>query len=565
MQWPMIEGVLQLFGLAIFLLLVCHKLGVPSIVGFLLAGVLGGPGTLGFIKESVHVEELANLGIILLLFTIGLEFSISRLVEYRRYFIIGGLAQVTLTVLGGGIAALFLGRPVNEALFLGCLLSMSSTAIVLKIMQENGLAATPAGKATLGILIFQDIAAIPMLLMIPLIAGTEHAVWGWSFWVEVVNGLVLLIAVLFSAVLFMPRLLHLVAKTRSRELFLLTVLTVCFSVAWFTAHVGLSLSIGAFFAGLIISDSQYSTEAIGDILPFRDLFTSFFFVSIGMMCDIRCLIENPLWVLGGTVGVIFLKVLAAGAAVMLVGLPLRAVVLGGLALAQIGEFSFVLIKGGADNHLGTPMLHQLFLDMALISMALTPLLIYSADKLSTLLLTLPLPHWLKSGFQKETLHPSAHGIKDHVVIIGYGTVGRHLAQSLKVENIPYLTLELNSETVMRERAKGEPIHYGDAAHESVLSHLNIKEARAVAVLINDPLGALRAITIARKLNPNLYIVGRTRRMHEMELMSDLGASEVIPDEFGTSIEVFTRILNLYQIPSEQIAAITAQLKQSLAT
>lgn len=562
MEVPLLQHLLLLFALAIFLLIICHRLGIPSIVGFLLAGVLGGPGTLGIIKESTHVEQLAELGIILLLFTIGLEFSIRRMVEYRRYFLVGGLVQVLLTVLGGFLVSKSLGRPFNEAIFLGFLLSMSSTAIVLKILQEKGTTTTPAGKAILGILIFQDIVAIPMLLFLPTLGGTAHVSWGLDFWAEVGGGIFLLAAVLAIAIFLMPRLLHLVAKTRSRELFLLTVLVACFSVAWFTSMMGLSLSIGAFLAGLIISDSQYSTEAISDILPFRDLFTSFFFVSIGMLCDIQCLIQTPFLVLSATLGVLLLKSLLAGVSFFTLGLPLRAATFGGLALSQVGEFSFVLAKTGADHHLGTPLLHQMFLDVSLLTMALTPLLMTSADKISSLLLRFPLPTWIKTGFHSDGLQDQHQSIKDHVVIIGYGTVGRHLAESLRAQNIPYLTLELNSETVKRERLRGEPIHYGDAAHESVLSHLRIEEARALAVLINDPLGALRVIEIGRKLNPNLYIVGRTRRMHEVSLMTHLGANVVIPDEFGTSVEVFSRILKLYQIPAEQIAAIFEKLKRT---
>lgn len=561
MDMPLLQNLLLLFALAIFLLIICHRLGVPAIVGFLLAGVLGGPGTLGIIKESLHVEQLANLGIILLLFTIGLEFSIRRLLEYRRYFLIGGMVQVALTVLGGFLVSKSFGRPLNEAIFLGCLLSMSSTAVVLRILQERGITTTPAGKAILGILIFQDIVAIPMLLLVPMLSGSNHVDWGTPFWFHIGGGIFLLGVVLAISIFLMPRLLHLVAMTRSRELFLLTVLVACFSVAWLTSVLGLSVSIGAFLAGLIISDSQYSTEAISDILPFRDLFTSFFFISIGMLCDIQCLLQNPFLVLSATIGVVLLKSFLAGVSFFTLGLPLKAATLGGVALSQVGEFSFVLAKAGADNHLGTPLLHQMFLDVSLLTMALTPLLIASADKISYFLLQLPLPHWIKTGFHPAGLSDRSKSIKDHVVIVGYGTVGRHLSQSLREHNIPYQILDLNSETVKREHLKGEPIHYGDASHESVLSHLRIEEARALAVLINDPLGALRVIEIGRKLNPNLYIVGRTRRMHEVTLMTHLGADEVVPDEFGTSIEVFSRILKLYQIPAEKISAIFDKLNK----
>lgn len=557
MEVAVLRDLLLLFALGIFLLLICHRLKIPSIVGFLLTGVLGGPGTLGILRESVQVEQLADLGIILLLFTIGLEFSLKRIVEYRRYFLIGGFLQVFLTVLGGSIVSISFGRPFNEAIFLGFLLSMSSTAIVLKILQERNQASTPAGKAVLGILIFQDIVAIPMMLLVPLLAGKQHTAWGGALLLEIAGGLFLLGAVIVAAIYLMPHLLYLVAKTRSRELFLLTVLVACFSVAWLTSLLGLSLTIGAFLAGLIISDSEYSTEAIGEILPFRDLFTSFFFVSIGMLCSIQCLIENPFLVLAATVGVILLKsVLAAGSMVAL-GLPLGAATLGGLALAQIGEFSFVLAKAGSDNGLSTPLLHQLFLDVSLLSMALAPFLIHISGMISDALLKLSLPQWLKTGFHPANLHGSVKEIKDHVVIVGYGTTGRNLAHSLKIAGIPYVILEMNSETVKQESQRGEPIHYGDGAHESVLSHLKIKEASALAVLMNDPHGALRTVAVARSLNPYLYIISRTRRIHDIPLLISRGATSVIPDELGTSVEIFTRILRFYQVPQNSIEEIAS--------
>ena len=552
MEATLLGDILLLAALSVGVLIVCHRLGIPAIVGFLLAGVLGGPGSLGIISSTKDVEMLANLGIILLLFTIGLEFSVRKIVEFRRYFLLGGALQVALTVLGGFVIAKAIGRPTAEALFLGFLLSMSSTAIVLKILQDRSQTSTPAGKAILGILIFQDVVAIPMMLMIPVLAGKSEIHWGLDTLLRIGGGVVLLAAVVLSAIYLMPRLLDVVTRTRSPELFLLTILVSCFSVAWLTSQMGLSLSIGAFLAGLMISDSEYSTEAIGDILPFRHLFTSFFFVSIGMLCDVNCLFTKPALVFALTGGVLLLKATLAGLSVQALGLPLKAATLGGLALAQVGEFSFVLAKSGADIGLGSIELNQLFLDVSLLTMALTPLLIYASEPIAAFLLRLPFPHSVKSGFRVDTMDQGLKHLKDHVVIVGFGIAGQNLARALKEQKIPYTILEMNSDTVKKEKAKGESIHYGDATHDSVLKHLGTERARAIAVLINDPVAALRATSAAHHLNPSLYIIARVHRVQEIPLMLRLGASDVIADEFGASVEVFTRVLRLYQTSWEEI-------------
>ena len=555
---PLINDIVVIFGLSIAVLLLCHKIKLPSVVGFLFTGVICGPHALGLVKGEADVQTLASLGIVLLLFTVGMEFSFKKILESKRFFVIGGGLQVFLTVLAGFAIAYALGRPFNESIFLGFLLSLSSTAIVLRMIDEKRESDSPHGKAILGMMIFQDIIAIPMMLAIPILGGVSEG-FHLSTLFAFAKGVVVLGTVLFLGAKLVPALLYQIAKTRRRELFLMSVITICSSVAWVTSHIGLSLSLGAFLAGLIISDSEYRTEAVGDILPFQDIFTSFFFVSVGMLLDLGFFIQQPFLILAVTAGVILLKGSIAGLATVALGMPLRTVVLAGVAMAQVGEFSFVLAKEGQHFGLAGDYQYQLFLAVALLSMAFTPTLIQISPWLATQLLRLPLPVRMKSGLV-DTAHKPHQGLKDHVIIIGFGISGRNLARSSSEAKIPYLILEMNADTVKKEKLKGQPIHFGDASHESVLHHANISDAKAVAVVINDPFAAGRIVGVARKLNSKAYIVVRTRYLSEMKKMYDLGADEVIPDEYGSSIEVFTRVLREYKVPTEDVQRIISEMR-----
>lgn len=554
MDIPLLPDIIKIFGLSIVVLLFCHRIHLPTVVGFLVVGMMSGPYALGLIRDENEVQVLAELGIVLLLFTVGMEFSFKRILEYRRYFFLGGLLQVGLTVMAGFMIALLLARPWGESLFFGFLLSLSSTAIVLRVLDANREADTPHGRFIIGVMIFQDIIAIPMMLLIPFLGGAQHAM-NSSLIYMIGKGVLILSLVLFSAEKLVPRLLYMIAKTRSRELFLLSVVTICFAVAWLTASVGLSLSLGAFLAGLIISESDYRTEAISDILPFQDIFTSFFFVSIGMLLNLGFLVHQPFIILGVTLAVLLLKSLLAGGTALILGMPLRAVVLAGVALSQIGEFSLVLAKSGSSYALGSDYHYQLFLAVSLLTMALTPTLMCLSPGMATLLLRLPLPLRIKSGLkQSAEENPKKTG---HIIIVGFGINGRNLAHSAREGKIPYVVLEMNAEVVKFEKQKGEPIHFGDASHESVLHHANIGEAKVVAVVINDSVAAGRIVENARRLNSKAYILVRTRYLSEMKPMYALGADEVIPDEYGSSVEIFTRVLRKYQIPTEEVEKIVS--------
>lgn len=557
----LIRDLLIILGFSIVVQLIGYRLHLPAVVGFIVTGVLAGPHGLGLVGGIEDVEQLAELGIVLLLFGIGMEFSLKKLVKIRRFFLVGGSLQVGLTILTSFVLAKFLGHPFGEAILFGFLLSMSSTAVVLGLLNHKGESASPHGRLSVSILIFQDMVAIPMLLVIPLLGQGEGGTAQVNIallW-PIFKGLITLAIVFLSAQWVVPKLLFLVARTRNKELFLLSVLTLCFGVAWFTSHLGLSLTIGAFLAGLIISESEYSSEAITNIFPFQALFISFFFVSIGMLLNLQFVISHSFAILVLGLVILGVKFVTGAATAICLGLPIRTVVLAAIALGQIGEFSFVLAKAGVPYGLGSEYYYQLFLSSSLFTLIVSPILINLSPYIASWIATLPLPQKLINGLQ-QSINTPEEKISDHVIIIGFGISGRNLAKSCKLAGISYTILEMNPETVKEQKKLGEPIQFGDATHASILEHLNIHQAKALAVLVNDPIGARSIVQIARKLNDSIYIIARTRYMREVQLMNKLGADEAIADEFGTSIEVFSRVLRQYHIPDEDIFSFISEIR-----
>lgn len=561
MDIPLLSELVIIFSLSIAVILLCHPFKIPPIVGFLLTGVLVGPHGLKFISAVDDVDMLATIGIVLLLFTVGMEFSLSKIFEYKRYFFIGGAIQVGLTVALGFLSSMVFGSGPQSSLFFGFLLSLSSTAIVLRVLEEKSESDTPHGRFATGVMIFQDVIAIPMMLMLPLLGGGGESLDS-TFLYSAVKGFSILLISLVAAHYLVPRLLYFIAKTRNRELFLLSVITICFAVAWMTSSVGLSLSLGAFLAGLIISESEFRHEAIGDILPFQDLFTSFFFISVGMLLDLSFFLSYPLIIVAIAIGVILLKTSTAALAALAVGLPLRTALLSGIALNQIGEFSFVLAKSGSQYGLSNEFHYQLFLAVAILTMGLTPTFIAWSHQLVQLIFKLPLPEHWKSGHKSSDNAVTESPYKDHIIIIGYGINGRNLAYAAKESLIPYVVLEINAETVRNEKAKGEPIYFGDATHPSILHHANLAAAKAVAIVINDFTAIRQIITQVRRINPDVYIIVRTRYLQQTAMMYELGVSEVIPDEFGSSIEVFTRVMTLFGVPVTQIEKVVDDVRST---
>jgi CPA2 family monovalent cation:H+ antiporter-2 len=560
----------QLFGDLLIILLVsvpvaflCLRLRLPLLVGLMLTGIAIGPTGFGLIKEIEAVEMLAEIGVMLLLFTIGLEFSLRRLAEMKRLVLIGGGLQVIVTIAVVAGAAEFFGRSIGQAVFFGFLIALSSTAIVLKSYVERNEVDSPHGRAAIGILLFQDISIVFMLLAVPLLGG-EDIVSFTSIVLNLGSSLLALGLLVLAAWFLLPKFLKQVVHLRSPEAFLLTVVLLCLGMSWVTSHFGLSLALGAFIAGMVLADSDYSHQVASEVLPFRDVFNSLFFVSIGMLLSITALISNIGSVVLLVAALIAGKAIIIWAIVRILGYPQRIATMAALGLAQIGEFSFVLAKAGQGANLLPESDYQSFLAASIFSMIATPFLISASPRVGFFVQSI-----FKDGSvddvenTEEDIHlTSSGGLRQHVIIVGYGLNGRNLARVLRAVGIPYVILELNADVVRRAKGKGEKINFGDATRREVLLHAGIEQAWSLVLAMSDPAAARRTVSLARGLNERAHIIVRTRYVAEITELFELGANEVIPEEFETSIEIFARVLHRYglarHVIEQQIGRIREQ-------
>lgn len=561
MNLTLLTDILIILGLSLIVIALFHRMRLPVILGFLLTGILAGPHGLALIKSVHEVEVLAEIGVVLLLFTIGIEFSLKSLLRIARSVFLGGALQVALTTLAVFLIARAVGQGAREAIFFGFLVSLSSTAMVLKLLQDRAEVDGPHGQTGLAILVFQDLAIVPMMLLTPFLALTEGEVAGPLLALLGKGAGIVLLAVL-GARFAVPWLLDRVTRTKSREVFVLTVVLLGAGAAWLSYVAGLSLALGAFIAGLVISESEYSAHALGEILPFKDLFISFFFVSIGMLLDASLLAREPGLVAGATLLVIGLKATMAALVVIILGFPLRTAVLVGLALSQVGEFSFILSKTGLDVGLLAGEQQQLFLAICVLTMALTPFLISWGPSVASWASGLPLPAFLLRARGKTPSLTEEDDVADHLIVVGYGVNGRNLARTARLAGIPYRVVELNPQLAREAQASNEPVIFGDATKPEVLEHAGVERARVLVTAISDPAATRGIIALARRINPGLYILSRTRYVEEVEELYRLGANHVIPEEFETAVEILARVLRTYLIPRYEIEHFVAEIRSS---
>ncbi|MCF8302155.1 MAG: cation:proton antiporter [Bacteroidales bacterium] len=557
MDFLLLKDIVIILGLAIVVVLICHRFKIPTIIGYLITGIIAGPNGFKLIQSIHEVEMLAEIGVIILLFTIGIEFSIKQLAKIKKAVFQGGSLQVLLTIaVIFFIARAYTGK-IPESVFIGFLIALSSTAIVLKLLQEKAQLGSPQGQTSLAILIYQDIIIVLMILLTPIIAGQETNI-GQSFLLLILKAAGIILLMIFAARRLVPMIMYQIAKTKSRELFVLSIIVIAFAVAWLTNSIGLSLALGAFLAGLIISESEYSQQAFGNIIPFLDVFTSFFFISIGMLFNINTLLEEPLLIIAFTAIVLIIKTLLGSAASLSLGYPMRIAIITGLTLSQVGEFSFILAKIGLDHELLSAHNYQLFLSVSVITMAATPYIIKGAPRVADAILKLPLPQRWKEG--AVALPDEETTYENHLIIVGYGINGRNVSRAAKFAGISYQIIEMNPQTIREESEKGEPIFYGDAAQQTVLEHAGIHKALILVVTIADAVSARRITQTARRINPQLHIIIRTRFLSDMHDLYELGADEVIPEEFETSVEIFTRVMNKYLVPRNQIEELVNRVR-----
>jgi monovalent cation:H+ antiporter-2, CPA2 family len=562
-DYGVLSNLLVIFSVSIAVVFLFHQFRLPSIAGFLVAGALIGPHGLNLIGDIGTVQVLAEIGVVLLLFTIGIEFSLVQLASLRRLLFMAGPIQVGSVLVVAYVGAIGMGLRWQEGIFWGFLLSLSSTAIVLKALANRGDSDSIHGRTIIGILIFQDLAVVPMMLLTPILASQVEGS-GISVLSTLAKSMLVVGLIIAAAWYAVPKLLEHIVRSRSRELFLLTIIVLCLGIAWLTSLGGLSLALGAFIAGLVISESEYSHQAMADVLPFRDSFNSLFFVSIGILMDWRVLVDHTVLVLGLLIAILLVKFLTGGAASLAMDIPPRSAFMVGVALAQVGEFSFLLAQQGQESGLlrGDP--YQVFLAVSVLSMIVTPFLMQWSPVMARRVEAVQrLRHWLPTRTEAHVLRTEGKQIrlKDHVIIVGYGLNGRNLARVLSETEIPHLALDLDGDTVRRESRHGVPIYYGDATNPNVLRHVKIEEAKVLVVAISDPFITRRTVQVAKLLNPKVRIVVRTRYLRELEELHDIGADDVVPEEFETSIEIFALVLRTYNLPQDFITMKAEQVRR----
>jgi len=558
MALAVLKNIVIIFALSTFVNYLFTKIKVPTILGYLLTGIIVGPSLLGIISSPDEIELMAEIGVVMLLFTIGIEFSLNHLLKIRKIVFLGGFLQLLFTV----VVTLFIARGYDidwtGALFIGFLTALSSTAVVLKILQERSELTSNYGRTVLGILIFQDLLLVPLLLITPILGG-QASLGGQQLLILLLKVLFIIGFIYAGNRWLMPRFLRAVAMTKNQELFLMSILLICLSVALLTSELGMSLAFGAFLAGLMISESEYSHNAFGHLIPFKDTFASFFFVSIGILLNLNFVFDHPWLVFLTALLLICSKALLAGSTAFLLGHTFRGVVMVGIALSQVGEFSFILAKLGLDYKILTTFHYQLFIAVAVISMSFTPLLMQISKPMANLLLKLPLPKKLVDGiFPLPQI--DIPEFKNHMVFIGKDSRALNLSVMAKNLDLPYISIVFDPASVRKRQLKGERVVYGDAVNDPILQKAHTDKADIVVISIGNLITSMAVIEKVRSMNPHAYIIIRTKKVEDIEELYNIGANQVIPEEFETSLELFDRVLSKLLIPRREINSVIARIR-----
>ena len=537
--------------------LLAQRLGQPVILGYLVAGVVIGPFTPGPTAQSESVAVLAEIGVAFLMFALGAEVSLGELRRLGRVAAIGGPLQVLITMALGPLIAPWLGLSFTQGLFLGGLIALSSTVVALKVLMARGELGAVHGRVALGVLIAQDIAVVPMVVVLPaLAAGGATLLQDLGLAALKAGGV--LAAAYVGGAFAVPWLLEHVATRRSRELFLLAVVALALGTAMLTQVAGLSLAFGAFLAGLAVGETDYRAQVVAEVLPMRDLFASLFFVSVGMLVNPVALVAQAGTIAALATFVLLAKVLVIWAIVRIVGMPGRVALLSGLALAQVGEFSFVLARIGVEAGAIPTSLFDLVLAVALITIVLTPSLLAVGERLAALLARAPaVGRLFAEPVPTGDLDVDEGSLRRHTVICGYGRVARQLGEALDARGSRYVVVEYNPQLVRQLRARGVHVIYGDASNPAVIEHAHLETARLLAVLMPDVDAAQVVTRLARGQHPDLDIVVRARNEADVERLRRAGATDVVQPEFEAGVEVIRHALRRYGIGGFELTHLIA--------
>lgn len=539
---------------AVIVLLIFNKLKLPTMIGLFITGIVLGHA----INDTSMISTLSELGVVFLLFIIGLEFSIEKFSAIKRYALIGGILQVSLTTALVTLLGLALGLTLNSAIFLGFLVAFSSTAIVMKIMQQKHLNHSVQGRVTLGILIFQDIAVIVVILITPLLGGQSIELHTFPALLIKIIGIAILIFI--GAKWFIPLALKDAAKTKNRDLFMLLTLFICMGTTFATSLIGIGPELGAFLAGLLISNTEYSHQTLGYIQPFQDVFMSLFFISIGLMVNLHLFLYNIGIILALTAIILVIKFTATLLTGKALNLPNKISISIAILLSQIGEFSFVLAREGMSYGLMTKEFFSIFLGVSILTMSVSPFLQKFTPQITKLLSR---TSYFQENQELKTLPEElteAQPIEDHVILVGMGRAGKQMTKACNQFHVPILAVDMNPIIVEQQQNLGVPIIYGNASNENVLKQLRVTSAQCIVISASTYEGTLKTIDTARRLNPDIHIIVRTKYLKNIEEVIEAGADEVIPKEFETSILMFTRIMDYYNKDMDEIAEAVNDLR-----
>jgi len=535
-------------------------LRLPIILGYLAGGIAVGPFGLGFVHETETISYLAEIGVVLLLFAIGLEFSLKELLRMGKVAVLGGIAQILLTAAAGFGLGRIVGLSLTGAVFFGFIIALSSTMVVLKLLMERGELDTTHGRIMLGILLVQDLSVVPIMVVMSAVGGDAGSVW-----IEL--GIALAKAVGFIGVMLvlgywgMPWFLKRVAGQRTRELFLLTVIVLCLAAAFGTYYFGLSAAFGAFAAGLLISQSGFARQAFADIMPLRDTFGALFFVSLGMLANLRFIGENLGTVAIVVVVIILVKFIICSAITRIFGYGHKTVLMVGTGLIQIGEFSFIIAMMGVDLGLLSERLYSLTIAAAIITILLTP---FAMSLNSFIYRWLSQREWFArqmTGRADPEFQVQALELSRHAVICGYGDIGSRIASVLERQKFAYLVIELDPMVISKLRAQGIPCIYGDASNPEILAHASLDRARVLICTIPDYVAEELTARNARKVNPKLDIVARVHRDSDVELLKGVGVTEIVLPFFEVSLEMIRHTLHRFGMTSTEIQYILNNIRE----
>ena len=554
-----LRELLLIAGVSLGVVLLFQRLRLPALTAFIVTGMVIGPGGLGLVTDPELVRTLAEIGVVLLLFTVGLEFSIADLRALGRRPLVAGVLQVLLVVAIVAGALLAFGLHPARALFFGLLASLSSTAVVFKLLSDRGEMFAPHGRVATGVALVQDVIVVPFVLLVPVLgrwmsAPLEPEPPSLGSMISGVGFLAGVVLVFLAAKRAIPWLLGRASRTGSREAFLFGVLMVVLGSAALAQWAGVSLALGAFIAGLMLAESELKPQIAADILPFRDALASMFFVAIGMSLQPLALIETPGPIVAATLGMLAVKLVSGFVAMRMAGIVRRAAIAASLVLAQVGEFSFVLVQAAAPYGLLGAEGSQAFVASAVFSLLLAPLLIARASDWS-------LAIDLARGGAASPALPSPSGNEDtarsellahHVVIAGFGLNGRNVARVLRSTRVPHVVVDLDPDGVLRATEEGSPAMLGDVTHSLIQRRAGVPRARVLVLALSDPRATREACRTARTLARRLFIVARTRAVAEIDQLHAIGANQVIPEEFETSIEIFSAVLRELRVPRNVI-------------